>query len=451
MFFFFYSCILKVQYRKRRGCTDEPLTYVYLKKKMVHFPKGPWVLSARNVTVLGKLVTCELRNVAGEFIPCQFTFQPSLMYENIDGVIQSSVDDSQFIPLGSWIDTAKDVKIKNETVSCLLETETGEWVHNIFRFYRHLKYVNVDGRIQWENCFNGVQLGDCSHDSILRRYPPVSVETCLSKKPLSGYSNWFKIKDKYVQRQSLECISVSLFRKNVNNRYDDQYPVDPNYWNTKYMIPLMKNLEWFPFDDMCVNVYLAHDMEYVIPELTRFKCVNVYLMESDSVGAQPGMMWRFLDITNKSYRAVYVVDIDEDWEHLDMLKAFMKPGMNAKLYSLTPGDSIISRNPFQPAISYSTILGGRIKANPSKFDWDIADVMLGFITVCVERNFSHCPIRFDDSDPITYWNQPVVEWEGSVMGGSPFGWGRLETVYGFDELFLKHVLYYDAYPDFHFY
>lgn len=65
--------------------------------------------------------------------------------------------------------------------------------------------------------------------------------------------------------------------------------------------------------------------------------------------------------------------------------------------------------------------------------------MKGFIGLCKKRELSVNPYCFEDDDPITFWNQPVSD--------HTFGWGRIITKYGFDELFLKHVIYYDAYPD----
>jgi hypothetical protein len=65
--------------------------------------------------------------------------------------------------------------------------------------------------------------------------------------------------------------------------------------------------------------------------------------------------------------------------------------------------------------------------------------MKGFISLCKEREKSKNPYCFDDNDPITYWNHPI--------GRHSFGWGRTITKYGFDEFFLKHVIYHNAYPN----
>ena len=160
-------------------------------------------------------------------------------------------------------------------------------------------------------------------------------------------------------------------------------------------------------------------------------------MKSDSVGAQPGMLWRFMDITNHSYQTVFIADIDEGWGWIESLEK-----SKCKIGTLKPTEVIISKTPYCPAYNFTTIIGSHIMAKPRKFNYNIVDVMKGFINLCKEREDSDYSCCFYDHDPITLWNHPV--------GDHKYGWGRLTTVYGFDELFMKHVIYYNAYPDIEF-
>ena len=427
-------------------------------------PPGSWIHTARYVHVKDHVVTCELKTKNKKWVRSSFIFKPDCMYTNIDGRIHCGADevervihcgadevervnDNGILPHGSWVRTARNIDMDGRAVSCELQKKDQSWVKNIFHAFRGLRYSNSDGRIQWEGCTNGAVLDDISHESILKRYVPVTVQECLNHKIHDYCRDWFTIEEEHVQKTADVCVSLSLFRKNVDNRYEDQFPVNVDLWTSKYWNTLVKNLECFPFKEMCVNLYLANDLRHLIPELTRFSFVNVYLMKSESIGAQPGMLWRFLDITNKSYRSVYVLDIDDAWRDSVWLQKYVSSKFDAQLYTLVPGDRWITTNPFQPAINNATIIGSHIKCNPSKFDWDIREVMLGFISFCRARQFSDNPTKLRDSEPATYWNQPVVDWGAGVMSGCPFGWGKLVTVYGFDELFLKHVVYHDAYPD----
>ena len=159
-------------------------------------------------------------------------------------------------------------------------------------------------------------------------------------------------------------------------------------------------------------------------------------MKSESVGAQPGMLWRLMDISNKSYKTVYIVDIDETWDWVFLWDSI---NYDFKLCTLIPSDCVINNNPYNPAYNFATIIGSHIMVKPNKYNYNIIDVIKGFISLCKNREKSINPYCFNDHGQITFWNQPV--------GEHKFGWGRIITKYGFDEFFLKHVIYYDAYPD----
>ena len=250
------------------------------------------------------------------------------------------------------------------------------------------------------------------------------------------YDYWFEIEEKFINCIKDKCISISLFKKNVDNTYNNQYNVDNNKWMNKYYKSLIENLNTYNTNNICVNLYLANDLKNYIPELSKYNFLNIFLMKSSSIGAQPGMLWRFMDITNKSYKKIFIADIDENWHWVNNLD---KKNYPHKLITLKPGDVLICNNPYIPAYNFATIIGSHILVNPIKFDYNIIDIMKGFISICKQREKSINPYCFDDDGIITLWNQPTCE--------NSFGWGRRITVYGFDEFFLKHVIYYDVYPD----
>ena len=78
--------------------------------------------------------------------------------------------------------------------------------------------------------------------------------------------------------------------------------------------------------------------------------------------------------------------------------------------------------------------------------------MSGFIFFCKDRETTKKPYCMYDDDPVTLWNHPIydgkpIQNENRPRHNRPFGWGRNITSYAFDELFLKHVIYYYAYPN----
>ena len=328
---------------------------------------------------------------------------------------------------GSWIYSARNIKYDGNIIDCELCAINGQWIRNRLLFFPQYEYNNINGKFEWDNCANGVTVNNRSHEHISKRYKAISIQRCLDNLT-TDYDDWFEIQNKYINCVKDKCISVSLFRTNANVNHDT--------WNNKYYYSLIKNLNYYQMDDICVNLYLGNNLSDYIPELSRYKFLNIYLMKSKSPEVQPGTLWRFMDITNKSYNKVFVADIDEHWNWVRVWDV----NNNAKLSTCKPSDEFTNIDFNLSAYNFATIIASHIIVQPNKFNYDIVDVMKGFISLCAKREKSINPYCFDDDDPVTLtlWNYPVE--------GHEFGWGRKTTVYGFDEFFLKHVVYYDAYP-----
>jgi hypothetical protein len=336
---------------------------------------------------------------------------------------------------GSWKLSSNNIKYTGNILDCNLRAINGDYIPNKIYFFPEYEYSNIDGKFEWNNCKNNVELNNTSHDHIKRRYKKITIKECLNNLT-NEYDDWFEVEEKYINNIQEKCISISLFKKNSDNTYDNEYLVDENKWLNKYYNSLINNLKNFNLKNICINLYLANDLKNYISELIKFPFLNIFLMKSNSIGAQPGTLWRFMDITNKSYKKVFICDIDDNW---DWIKIWNNKNYNYKLCTLKPKDKIISNNPYTPAYNFATIIGSHIMVNPNKFNYNIVDVIKGFITLCKNRENSKNPYCFNDNDKITFWNQPVFDHK--------LGWGRIITKYGFDEFFLKHVIYYDAYPD----
>jgi len=340
---------------------------------------------------------------------------------------------------GSWVNSARNIVYYENKLECELKRKDGTWNKKRLTFIPKLKYHNINGNFKWKNCKNNVVFNSTSHYHISRRYPRVSIQECLDNIN-NKYDDWFTIDSKIINYKKENCISISLFKKHIDNNYENQYDVDNNKWNNKYYNNLIKNLNNFNLDNFNVNLYLANDLKDLLPIFKKYIFLNIFIMKSESVGAQPGMLWRYIDITNKSYKSVFIADIDESWNWIN--NWFHNVEDNYTLYTLKPGDSAISKEN-SCAWNFATIIGSHIKVNPIKYNFNIIDVMKGFISFCKKREKSINPYCFNDNDPITYWNHPVRKHE--------YGWGRIITKYGFDELFLKHVIYHYVYPSIKFY
>jgi hypothetical protein len=334
---------------------------------------------------------------------------------------------------GSWMKSARNIKVHGKTLECDLRNSKGEWIPNRVYMFPY-EYINVDGTFHWENCMNQVELNNTTHPHISRRHKQITVQRCLENLT-HEYDDWFEIESSHIQYEKDKCLSISLFHKNVDNTYENEFPKNEE-WKRKYYDSLIKNLNNYKYA-ICVNLYLANDLKEYLPVFLKYPFVNVFVMKSSSIGAQPGMLWRLMDLTNPKYTKVFVADIDEPWGWIHRFYPH-----SHKVCTVKPCDNVICKKPYTPAYNFATIIGSHIMTNPSKFNYRMVDAIKGFISLCKQRETSLLPWCFDDTDPITVWNHPV--------GNHKYGWGRDITVYGFDELFLKHVLYHDAYPDFKF-
>lgn len=336
---------------------------------------------------------------------------------------------------GSWKLTAKDIVYNGNNLKCKLKTRKGKWLKNEITFFPQYEYHNIDGRFEWDNCMNGVNFKSISHENIRKRYKEVTIQRCLDNLT-NEYDDWFEVESSHIRCNRSKCISISLFRKNVNNTYDNEFQPVVSNWETKYLNSLIKNLDSYNQNDKCVNLYLANDLSYLLDTFRKYNFLNIYIMKSSSIGAQPGMLWRFMDLTNKSYQQVVVADIDETWNWCKNIQ------YTNKLVTVKPSDNFIDE--YKTSINFATIIGSHVVCRPSKFNYNIKDIIKGFIKLCYDRTNSSYPYGFSDNDPITYWNQPVGF---KKFGSQKYGWGKIPTMYGFDEFFLKHVIYYDCYPD----
>ncbi len=335
---------------------------------------------------------------------------------------------------GSWMKSARNIKVEGHTLECELRNTKGEWIPNRIHMFPYA-YTNVDGKFEWQNFNNQVELNNTSHLHISRRYKRVTLQRCFENLT-HEYDDWFEIDESHIQCKKDVCLSISLFNKNVNNTYEDEFPKSDG-WKTKYYDSLIRNLDSYEYTKMCINLYLANDLREHLHTFLKYPFVNVFIMKSSSIGAQPGMLWRLMDLTNQRYKKVFVADIDETWEWIEHFYPY-----SHKICTVNQTDVLICNRPYTPAYNFATIIGSHIMSNPSKFKYEAVDAIKGFISLCKKREKSRRPWCFDDTDEITLWNNPV--------GINIYGWGRITTGYGFDELFLKHVIYYDAYPDFKF-
>ncbi len=280
-------------------------------------------------------------------------------------------------------------------------------------------------------------------------YPAVPVSLLVSKEAQQEFKRFFRDSgelatdpfqiDSHTERSHKKCVSVCLFKQNINNRSLNEFPIDGALWNRKYWHGLLDLVgEMRHFHDWKLRIYVERNLrEKVDAEFKDHPQVEIYRMAINSVGASPGMLWRFMALADKNLDIVLVTDIDEPLiSKADYIDTFEMDSRFAigRIGCFTHEGRFFIDQQRSTAKNYATIVGSRVMSRPSMFDFDITAAMRGFMAY--RRSFAQAsrPWAYAHSEQFSVYNQPV--------GAHIYGWGSHWYMYGFDERFLKHTLYY---------
>jgi len=279
-------------------------------------------------------------------------------------------------------------------------------------------------------------------------YPPVTLEFLKQYEKYDEISKYFEV-DKILNPLPFydKVISVSLFCKNVDNTYENERDSPDSSknsaWYKKYMQSLIDNLnsyentEYFK-QKFKIRIHLANDLathEYI--DLLSRDFVEIYVMKTSSIGAQPGMMWRYLPYSDKSITLISVLDIDSPFDETSrFISAFNNYPNHIMLKSYNKPTLITG--PTDPnntdVVTNAVILGGQHMVRPKLLNIDISNVMESFIRYRMDKAESDTPNFYGDNASENVCNKPV--------GNHKYGFGGHWFVYGFDEGFLRHVMFY---------
>lgn len=156
-------------------------------------------------------------------------------------------------------------------------------------------------------------------DSLINLYRSTASETEKAE-----VRDFFRVESVHNLKSSKHLVSTSLFWKPAFST-DQDYPAvtrelmqDPNKaglpsriknpWS-HYFLPILKGAKTLNKgrSDATLRIYLAKDLEFLIPDLTGAGC-EVFLMASSSIRHNPGAMWRFLAMEED--RLVTITDSD---------------------------------------------------------------------------------------------------------------------------------------------
>lgn len=208
-------------------------------------------------------------------------------------------------------------------------------------------------------------------------------------------------------------------------------------WWIRYVDKLCTSLAYFDtyyyFQDWKVRIYLDPNLLHLQPILqTHTKRVEFYVMKKSSVGHNPGALWRFLAMEDCNIDMGCIFDCDE---HVQIT---------------LPCIDTFSKNPkmgvgrFMPQCVASIPEGGQRIHTP----------ICAYI-VCFRPSLLQLPIHRLIMQYIAYrksiattdkpWYYPGMTeqtpYTRSYGLDHMYGWGNYWYGYGFDERFLKHIIY----------
>lgn len=241
------------------------------------------------------------------------------------------------------------------------------------------------------------------------------------------------------------CISMSLFCQSVNNKkrqpeHSLDYQCNDSKWYTTYYKSLLKFIEEFNnskyFSTFKIRLFLENQLGCFIDELvSKSQNIEIYLMKQNSIGAQPGMLWRFLSFDDKSLDVVYCSDIDINFSEItNKLDSFINANKTIGRYLTYCSDNlIIDKNNKESPLNYQVCLGSSIAIRPKLLDINIKKIIISYI---IYKNFRYKTVKpseeFDYANTSKY-NRPI--------GEHIYGWGGYWTMYGFDEKIWKHIIF----------
>jgi hypothetical protein len=285
--------------------------------------------------------------------------------------------------------------------------------------------------------------------SIEKMYPRVPVMLLVSDEVQRRFCKYFLETGEFqtdpfqvyarTERPHKRCVSVSLFKRNADNRVPNEFPLNEAAWNSKYWNGLLNVAsEMAHFPKWKLRIYVERGLgERVFAEFRIHPQVEIYQMNANSIGSSPGALWRFMALADPSLEMVLETDIDEPlMAKADYIRSFEMDSrsiigrvagfVSDGNYLVAPNESTVK--------NYATMTASCVMSRPAQIDFDMVAALRGFMAYRRYYSESERPWAYDEDEDPSAYNLPI--------GCHIYGWGSHWYMYGFDERFLKHVLYY---------
>lgn len=256
------------------------------------------------------------------------------------------------------------------------------------------------------------------------------------------YTDYFTVQEIVNPINNLsKAISVSLFCQNVDSKYEGEFEApDHNDVNSKWYNKYYKNLLKLVNDKKSLlpkyklRIYLENKLQGLKNNLINDN-TEIYIMKHNSIGAQPGMLWRFMAFDDKSLDVVFAIDIDEDFgNNLKYINAFDKSNKTfGRFMSSYNYDFKINNKLSDSPLNYTVVIGSKVGVRPKQSNISFVNNFILLMLLINNRYNSEKRWGFDDNEEMTPYNKPINE--------TNICWGCNPFIYGFDEKVFKHLFF----------
>jgi hypothetical protein len=294
-----------------------------------------------------------------------------------------------------------DLNAEKETFADIVKPIKPEYLYKLYDKHKGM-HTLLDTMFSVKRCYN--------------------VKRCRHKRIMSYSLFW---KAPYIHMTQPEVSSNTIYQACQTVKGGESF-------YSVYVEPLIDQLSQFKrfYPGWTARVYLSSDLEFLVPKLTA-KNVEIFVMHHNSIAAAPGSMWRFLVFDDPSVDIAYVKDADKIWERLDgnfsqaeHIHAWINSSETKGFFRLR--DLHFAARRWIPKFGwYSPISASSFGAK--RVDWiNMEKAMKGYI---LHRLLFPAEKRHP---------------QDCALVNHPYGFGHEFPNYGFDESFLKHVLYFAA-------
>lgn len=206
---------------------------------------------------------------------------------------------------------------------------------------------------------------------------------------------------------------------------------------SRFVAPLTENVHKATKRGFDVVLYVSREMKKTV----RAACAScsLHVMPEDHRHGTASI-WRFQAANLEQYEFVAMTDLDEPWDWIFRWQAAVAESGRSQAWAwgrMLPSRAsdfrIATQSPVS-ALNYATMIASHLIAQPRNMKLDIRDAVARFVSLRhAAATTSHHPWRSAPDEKDTLFNLPI--------GEHVHGWGNVPAIYGFDESFLKRVVY----------